>query len=96
MMVDLLSLAAKGHETFTIQSDVIIFGGGKLALEAAKICKESGAEKITILFREDLQNSSISDADVKNLGFEGLDITYNAAIHCLRGEADRLDRVGYG
>ena len=90
MMVDLLGLAAKGHEMFTCQSDVTIFGGGKLALEAAKICKESGAEKITILFREDLQNSAISDADVKNLGFEGLDLLYNAAIHCLRGEGDRL------
>jgi NADPH-dependent glutamate synthase beta subunit-like oxidoreductase len=96
MMVDLLSSAAKGHEMFTFQSDVTIFGGGKLALEAAKICKESGAEKITILFREDLQNSSISDDDVKNFDFEGLDILYNAAIHCLRGEEGRLvelDRV---
>jgi NADPH-dependent glutamate synthase beta subunit-like oxidoreductase len=70
--------------------DLLSLGGGKLALEAAKICKASGAEKITILFREDLQNSSISDADVKNVGVEGLDILYNAAIHCLRGEEGRL------
>ena len=90
MMVDLLSLAAKNHEMVTGQSDVTIFGGGKLALEAAKICKEAGAEKITILFREDLQNSSINDADVKNAGVEGLEILYNAAIHCLRGEEGRL------
>ena len=90
LMVDLLSLATKGSEMFASQSDVTIFGGGKLALEAAKICKASGAEKITILFREDLQNSSINDADVKNAGVEGLDIFYNAAIHCLRGEEGRL------
>jgi formate dehydrogenase beta subunit len=90
MMVDFLSSATKGHEIFTCQSDVTIFGGGKLALEAATICQESGAENITILFREDLQNSPISHGDVKNLGFEGLDIMYNAAIHCLRGEGDRL------
>jgi len=90
MMVDLLSLAAKGHAMFTCQSDVTIFGGGKLALEAAKICRESGAEKITILFREALQNSPIGDDDVKNIGFEGLEILHDAAIHCLRGEEDRL------
>jgi NADPH-dependent glutamate synthase beta subunit-like oxidoreductase len=90
MMVDLLSSATKDHEVFTCQSDVTIFGGGKLALEAATICHESGAENITILFREDLQNSPISHDDVKNLGFEGLDIMYSAAIHCLRGEGDRL------
>jgi NADPH-dependent glutamate synthase beta subunit-like oxidoreductase len=90
MMVDLLSSATKGLEMFTLQSDVTIFGGGKLALDAAKICQESGAANITILFREDLKNSPISDDDIKNFGFEGLDIIYNAAIHCLRGEGDRL------
>ena len=90
MMVDLLSLAGKGNEMFSCQSDVTIFGGGKLALEAAKICRQAGADKITILFREELQNSPISDADVKNIGFEGVDVLYDAAIHCLRGEGDRL------
>ena len=90
MMVDLLSLATKGREMFASQSDVTIFGGGKLALEAAKICREAGAQKITILFREDLKNSTISAIDLKNLGLEGVDILYNTAIHCLRGEGDRL------
>jgi formate dehydrogenase (NADP+) beta subunit len=90
MMVDLLSLATKGREMVASQSDVTIFGGGKLALEAAKICREAGAQKITILFREDLKNSSINDIDVNNLGLEGLDILYNTAIHCLRGQGDRL------
>lgn len=90
MMVDLLILATKGREMFASQSDVTIFGGGKLALEAAKVCREAGAQKITILFREDLKSSTLSDMDLKNLGLEGLDILYNTAIHCLRGEGDRL------
>ncbi len=93
MMVDFLNPALKGTETFNIQSDVTIFGGGKLALEAARICQESGAEKITILLREDLQHSSISDADVNNLGIN-LDIIYNAGIHCLRGDGGSSCRVG--
>jgi formate dehydrogenase (NADP+) beta subunit len=90
MMVDLLSLAANDRKMFTCASEVTIFGGGKLALEAAKICRKSGAKKITLLFREDLQHSAISDADVKILGVEGLDVLYDAAIQCLRGEEDRL------
>ena len=90
MMVDILSLAAKDGGGFTGQSEVTIFGGGKLALDAAKICRESGAKKITILFREDLQNSPIRDTDVNNLDLEGIDISYNAAIDCLRGVEDRL------
>ncbi len=90
MMVDLLNLASKGSETISFSSDVVIFGGGKLALETARRCKNSGADKITILFREDLPNSPINDADVNEAGIEGLDIIYNAGIHRLRGEADSL------
>jgi len=90
MMVDLLNLASKGSETISFSSDVVIFGGGKLALETAETCKKWGADKITILFREDLANSPINDADVSKAGIEGLDIIYNAGIHRLRGEADSL------
>ncbi len=90
MMVDLLNLVSKGSETISFSSDVVIFGGGKLALETARRCKNSGADKITILFREDLANSPINDADVNEAGIEGLDIIYNAGIHRLRGEADSL------
>ena len=90
MMVDLLNLASKGSETISFSSDVVIFGGGKLALETAKTCKKWGADKITILFREDLPNSPINDADVNESGIEGLDIVYNAGLHRLRGEADSL------
>jgi len=90
MMVDLLNLASKGSETISFSSDVVIFGGGKLALETAKTCKKWGADKITILFREDLANSPINDADVSKAGIKGLDIIYNAGIHRLRGEADSL------
>ena len=90
MMVDLLNLASKGSEAISFSSDVVIFGGGKLALKTAKTCKKWGAAKITILFREDLPNSPINDADVGEAGIEGLDIIYNAGIHRLRGETDHL------
>jgi len=90
MMVDLLNPAVKGSETISILSQVVIFGGGKLALETARMCKKSGADKITILFRESIQNSAINDADLSQADLEGLDIIYNAGLHRLRGEADRL------
>jgi NADPH-dependent glutamate synthase beta subunit-like oxidoreductase len=73
----------------------VIAGGGKLALDAAKVCKELGAKTITVLFREALENSPISDAEVDKRGLTGLDVIYNAAINRLVGEADRLDQVEY-
>ena len=94
MMVDLLKLTA-GNDIFSGQPDLVIFGGGKLALQAAKICQDAGAEKITILFREDLQHSPIVDLDVNESGIENLNIIYNAAIQRLRGVADHLTELEY-
>jgi hypothetical protein len=96
MMVDLLNPAVKGSETISFSSHVVIFGGGKLALKTARMCKKSGADKITILFRESVENSSINDADLSAADIEGLDIFHNAGLHRLRGEADQLmelDRI---
>jgi NADPH-dependent glutamate synthase beta subunit-like oxidoreductase len=90
MMVDLLNPSVNDSETISFSSQVVIFGGGKLALETAKMCNNSGADNITILFREDLQKSPVTDADVNELGIDGLDIVYNAGLHRLRGEADSL------
>ncbi len=94
MMVDLLKLAA-GTDIFSGQPDMVIFGGGKLALQAAKICQDAGAKKITILFREDLQHSPIADLDVGESGIESLEIIYNAGIQRLRGIADHLTELEY-
>ena len=94
MMVDILKLAA-GNDIFAGQPDMVIFGGGKLSLQTAKICQDAGAEKITILFREDLQHSPIADLDVSESGIEGLDIIYDAGIQRLRGMADNLTELEY-
>jgi NADPH-dependent glutamate synthase beta subunit-like oxidoreductase len=90
MMVDLLNPALKGSEANAFAPQVVILEGGKLALETAKICKSAGADKITILYREDPFNSPVTDADVQELGIDGLNIVYNAGLHRLRGEADNL------
>ena len=90
MMVDILNPSVKGSETISFGPHVVILEGGKLALETARMCRNAGADKVTIVYREDLSNSPVTDADVKDLGIDGLDIIYNAGLHRLRGEADRL------
>ena len=94
MMVDLLKLA-DGSSIFSGQPDLVIYGGGKLALQAAKICSDAGARNITILFREDLQHSPISDTEVDELGIDGLKIEFDVGIHRLLGTADQLDKLAY-
>jgi NADPH-dependent glutamate synthase beta subunit-like oxidoreductase/NAD-dependent dihydropyrimidine dehydrogenase PreA subunit len=95
MLVDLMRFGARPAEDLAIASDVVIAGGGKLALDAAKISKERGAKTITVLFRESWENSPISDAELEESGMTDLHIIYNAAVNRLIGEADRLEQVEY-
>ena len=90
MMVDLLNPSVKGSEPVAFPSQVVILEGGKLALETARFCKSAGADKITILYREAPLNSPVTDADVKELGIDGLNILYNTSLHRLRGQEDNL------
>jgi NADPH-dependent glutamate synthase beta subunit-like oxidoreductase len=92
MLVDLMRFRPG---SISVESDAVIVGGGSLALDAAKVCKELGAKAITVLFRETRENSPISDEEVEKSGLTGLNVIYNAAINRLVGEAERLDQVEY-
>jgi NADPH-dependent glutamate synthase beta subunit-like oxidoreductase len=95
MLVDLIRFGARQTGALTIDSDVVIAGGGELALDAAKVCKELGAKTINVLFRESWENSPISDEEMSKRGLTGANVVYNAAINRLFGEADRLEQVEY-
>jgi NADPH-dependent glutamate synthase beta subunit-like oxidoreductase len=95
MLVDLIRFGTQPAETLSIESDVVIAGGGQLALDAAAVCKELGATAITVLFRESWENSPVADEDLQKRGLAGVNVIYNAAINRLIGEADRLQQVEY-
>ena len=95
MLVDLMRFATQQPVRVSVESDVVIAGGGGLALDAAKVCKEGGAKTITVLFRETWENSPISDEEVEKHGLTGLNVIYNAAINRLVGKAERLAQVEY-
>ena len=95
MLVDLMRFGTLPPGSIPVESDAVIVGGGSLALDAAKVCKELGAKAITVLFRETRENCPISDEEVEKSGLAGLNVIYNAAINRLVGEAERLDQVEY-
>jgi NADPH-dependent glutamate synthase beta subunit-like oxidoreductase/Pyruvate/2-oxoacid:ferredoxin oxidoreductase delta subunit len=95
MLVDLMRFGVDQTEALPITSNVVIAGGGKLALDAAKFCKEKGATSVTVLLRESWENSPISDTELEQRGMTDLNIIHNAAINRLIGEADQLKQVEY-
>ncbi len=95
LLVDAIRFGSAKSEKFSCGSDVVISGGGKLALQAAKLCKDLGAKTVSILFRESWENSPIRDTDLENLGADGINVIYEAAIHRLVGEKDQLVQLEY-
>jgi len=95
MLVDFIRFGARLAGSLSIESGVVIAGGGKLALDAAKVCKELGATSVTVLFRESWDNSPVSDEEMQKSGLTDLNVIYNSAISRLYGEADQLEQVEY-
>ncbi len=95
LLLDLLRSDPSQQDNITISPDVVISGGGKLALDAAKICRERGAKNITVLYRETFEASPVTDADVEALGDEELNIQFGVGINRLYGAKDQLMELEY-
>jgi NADPH-dependent glutamate synthase beta subunit-like oxidoreductase len=94
LLVDLLRTESGGPVfPASPEADVVIYGGGKLALDAAKRCRDLGARTVTMLLREARGKSPLNDADAAAGGLDGVSIRYTAAIQRLFGEGGQLTGV---
>jgi NADPH-dependent glutamate synthase beta subunit-like oxidoreductase len=93
LLLDFIRNASADNSAIDMQQDVVIYGGGKLAVEAARLCKSHGSEKVTIVFRESRKNSQIGDADIESLTAENITIVFNTGIRRLYGENNTLTAV---
>jgi len=71
-------------------SDVVIAGGGRLALAAAEKCRQNGVGPVTVLVRENRDACKWTDAEVEA---SGADVVYGASIRRIIGEKDQLAEI---
>lgn len=95
LLIDLIRFNAKSARKISLLPKVIIYGGGEMALEGAKICKQLGADKITILFRESEANCQIDPSKLNDIREKGVQIIFDAAITRLFGESRQLKSIEY-
>lgn len=97
LLIDLIKSDSKRHNTMPLQSDVVILGGGATGLQAAKICWDLGAERITVLFRESREEMTKEAlALLPELEeAEAVSIVYDAALTRVSGEGRKLESVEY-
>jgi len=100
LLIDLIKAMSENKndsplEIFDIGPHVVIAGGNKLAATAAKRCKDAGAGKVTILFRDPETDSSLNENDTKQLQRDGIDIIYLSGITRLMGAGPSLSWVEF-
>lgn len=95
LLLDVIKSGTDERKKISCKPDVVIAGGGKLAIEAAKICKDLGGKKITIIFREPRDKSPLEDLDIEKFESKGGKIIFNAGITRLLGEGDSLAELEY-
>lgn len=89
LLLDVLKTGAENKNNLVFTSDTVILGGGKLAVDAARIILANGAESVTILLREPESDSINAD----ELKAEGIRVFFNAVVTRLEGEEDRLTQL---
>jgi len=90
LLVDFMKVGTGTKPPVSVQSDVVIVGGGKPALAAARRCRELGAATVSILVREDRRRSPFTDADLEGLAVE---VLHSTALNRIFGSDDGLAEV---
>jgi NADPH-dependent glutamate synthase beta subunit-like oxidoreductase len=85
----------KHPDRFSLKSDIVIVGGGELALETAGVCKDRGAKNITILFRSSMKTRALDPEGLKELAQKNIKVIFNTGIVRLSGEGDDLQELQY-
>ena len=90
--VDYLRRINSGEE-LNLGSNVVVVGGGNVAIDCARTALRSGSDKVFILYRRTKAEMPASQAEVHHLEEEGVRIEMLAAPVKIHGENGRLNKI---
>ena len=93
LMIDLLRNDVQKNERIPCDGDVVIVGGGVMASRAVKVCREQGAESITVVVRRDAQTCGFDAEDLAVMEAHGATIIYTAGVTRIEGTGQTLRTV---
>jgi NADPH-dependent glutamate synthase beta subunit-like oxidoreductase len=95
LLIDLLNEINQQSGVVDINEDVVIYGGSAEVIDAAVMCRQRGAENVTVLFKESAAASGLDSASLENAAGEGIQIVYDVAVTRLTGHGRQLTEVEY-
>lgn len=76
-----------------VGENVMIVGGGKASLEAARGCFQEGAKHVSIVFRKSPGRISIPSSEIEKAEQEGIQFFFESALTRMMGEGPALSQV---
>ncbi|HDI61064.1 MAG TPA: RnfABCDGE type electron transport complex subunit B [Desulfobacteraceae bacterium] len=83
LLIDVMRLRSKGEGESAFNGDVVVYGGGELALAAASRCRELGAARVTVVLRGKAPESAAPAG-------EGIEVMTATAVDALYGSGSAL------
>ena len=93
LMIDLLRSDVQKNERIPCEGDVVIVGGGNMAPKAVKVCREQGAQSITVVVRTDAASSAFDTSALAAMEAHGATIVYAAGVTRVLGQDEMLQAV---
>ncbi|SMC36433.1 electron transport complex, RnfABCDGE type, B subunit [Desulfocicer vacuolatum DSM 3385] len=93
LMIDLLRSDVQQDERIPCDGDVVIVGGGKMAPEAVRVCREQGARSITVVERRGQADSAFDASSLAAMEADGATIIYTAGVTRVLGQDEMLQAV---
>lgn len=94
LLIDVMVDSHQAGTAVELPEDVVIYGGGPLAMEAARACRSRGAKKITVIYRESADELRLDEPEIRDLHEEHIDVRFQTGVYRLTGENDRLTALG--
>ncbi|MBF0413124.1 MAG: RnfABCDGE type electron transport complex subunit B [Desulfamplus sp.] len=95
LMIDLLRNEIQKSKRIPCGKDVVIVGGGSLAAAAVKVCRELGAENVTVISRKALDVKPFDEKTFESIKNNGASIIYESGVTKLIGHDDELSQIEY-
>jgi formate dehydrogenase beta subunit len=92
LLVDFV-LAQRAGKKPAAGKQVMIMGGGKAALEAARHCLEEGAKSVHLLIRKSRDQAPYADEDIQWAEREGIQCHFESALTQMMGKGNNLTHV---
>ncbi len=95
LLIDLLNESRQKSGGMTIKEDVVIYGGSAGVIDAALVCRQLGAENVTVLFKESATEIGLNAESLENAAREGIQVVYGGVVTRLTGHGQELAQVEY-